>query len=105
MTLPLCPDAFRLTRRQALLGLTAAFTLGRSSMALAAPETDRRLVIVLMRGAMDGLSTVQPYGDADFAGLRGPLALPQPGQPRGVLDAAAATSRRRTAWNPAPTSG
>ncbi len=86
MTLPLCPDGFRLSRRQALLGLTAAFTLGGTSMALAAPETDKRLVVVLMRGAMDGLSTVQPYGDPAFAGLRGPLALPAPGQPDGVLD-------------------
>ncbi len=86
MTQALCPDAFRLSRRQALLGLTAAFTLGGTSLALAAPETNRRLVVVLMRGAMDGLSAVQPYCDPDFAGLRGPLALPQPGQPGGVLD-------------------
>ncbi len=86
MTDTLCPDRFRLSRRQALLGLTAAVTLGRTSMALAAPMTDHRLVVVLMRGAMDGLSTVQPYGDPAFAGLRGKLALPAPGQPGGVLD-------------------
>ncbi len=86
MTQALCPDAFRLNRRQALLGLTAAFTIGRISVALAAPETEKRLVVVLMRGAMDGMSAVQPYGDPDFAALRGPLALPQPGQPGGVLD-------------------
>jgi uncharacterized protein (DUF1501 family) len=76
----------RLTRRSALLGLGAAFTLGRSSLALAAPATDRRFVVVLLRGAMDGLSAVQPYGDPAFAGLRGPLALASPGQPGGVLD-------------------
>ena len=86
MICPACPDAFRLTRRQALLGLSAAFTLGRTSLALAAPETDKRLVVVLMRGAMDGMSAVQPYGDPAFAGIRGPLALPSPGQPDGVLD-------------------
>ena len=84
----LCPDGggWALTRRQALLGLTAAVTLGRTSMALAAPETDRRLVVVLLRGALDGLSAVQPYGDPAFAGLRGPLALPTPGAAGGVLD-------------------
>ena len=86
MTRSICPDSFRLTRRQALLGLSAAFTLGGTSMALAAPETDKRLVVVLMRGAMDGMSTVQPYGDPAFADIRGKLALPAPGQPGGVLD-------------------
>ena len=50
----LCPDrgSWSLTRRRALLGLTAAFTLGRTSMALAAPETDRRFVVILLRGAL-----------------------------------------------------
>jgi uncharacterized protein (DUF1501 family) len=82
----LCPDGARLTRREALLGLSAAFTLGRASLALAAPATEQRFVVVLLRGALDGLSAVQPYGDPAFAGLRGPLALPAPGAPGGVLD-------------------
>jgi uncharacterized protein (DUF1501 family) len=75
-----------LTRRGALLGLSAAFTLGRTSMALGAAPGEKRLVVVLLRGAMDGLSAVQPYGDPSFATLRGPLALPQPGQAGGLLD-------------------
>ncbi len=74
------------TRRQSLLGLTAAITLGRTSLALAAPATEQRFVVVLLRGALDGLSAVQPYGDPAFADLRGPLALPSPGQAGGVLD-------------------
>jgi uncharacterized protein (DUF1501 family) len=75
-----------LTRRSALLGLTAAFTLGRASLALGDAPTDNRLVVFLLRGALDGMSAVQPYGDADFASLRGGLALPGPGNPEGVLD-------------------
>jgi uncharacterized protein (DUF1501 family) len=75
-----------LTRRSALLGLTAAFTLGRASIALGAAPTDNRLVVFLLRGALDGMSAVQPYGDPDFAALRGELALPGPGTPDGVLD-------------------
>jgi len=88
----LCCDAgqaargLRLSRRHALLGLTAAFTLGRTSMALASPATEQRFVVVLMRGALDGMSAVQPYGDPGFAALRGPLALPEPGAAGGVLD-------------------
>jgi uncharacterized protein (DUF1501 family) len=79
-------NSLQLTRRSALLGLTAAFTLGRASLALGAAPTDKRLVVFLLRGALDGMSAVQPYGDPDFAALRGELALPGPGTPDGVLD-------------------
>lgn len=80
-------EQLRLTRRGALLGLTAAFTLGRTSLALAQAPGDNRFVVVILRGAMDGLSAVQAYGDPDFAALRGELALGQPGGAAGsVLD-------------------
>jgi uncharacterized protein (DUF1501 family) len=76
-----------LSRRSALLGLTGAVLLGGARMAVAqGPLGERRLVVILLRGALDGLSAVQPYGDPDFVGLRGPLALPEPGQEGGVLD-------------------
>jgi uncharacterized protein (DUF1501 family) len=75
-----------LTRRSALLGLTTAFALGRDSLALAAPVTEKRFVVVLLRGALDGLSAVPAYGDPAFAAVRGALALPQPGQLGGALD-------------------
>jgi len=75
-----------LTRRTALLGLTAAITLGRASLAVARAPTDRRLVVVILRGALDGMAAVVPYGDPALAGLRGDILLPSPGQPGGVLD-------------------
>ena len=76
-----------LSRRGALLGLAGTVMLGGARMAMAqGPLGERRLVVVLLRGALDGLSAVQPYGDPDFAGHRGPLALPEPGQEGGVLD-------------------
>ena len=75
------------SRRGLLLGLAGAVTLGGSRLALAAgPFGQRRLVVVLLRGALDGLSAVQPYADPAFAGLRGPLALPEPGMEGGTLD-------------------
>ncbi|MFM2390018.1 MAG: hypothetical protein RLZZ437_1573 [Pseudomonadota bacterium] len=40
----------------------------------AAPLGDHRLIVVILRGAMDGLDAVQPVGDADFARLRPTLA-------------------------------
>ncbi len=75
-----------LSRRGALLGLTAAFSLGRASLALAAAPTQNRFVVFLLRGAMDGLSAVQPYGDANCVNLRGSLALAAPGSDGGLLD-------------------
>ncbi len=75
-----------ITRRSALLGLGAAFTLGRASLALAAAPTDARLVVVIMRGALDGMAAVVPYGDRGFAALRAELSPPAAGQPGGMAD-------------------
>lgn len=44
-----------------------------------------RFVLVILRGALDGLSAVPPYGDADYAKLRGTLALGAPGTANGTL--------------------
>jgi uncharacterized protein (DUF1501 family) len=66
--------------------LGATLALGGTRVAFAQVPGDRRLVVIILRGALDGLFAVQPYGDPDFATLRGPLALPQPGQEGGVLD-------------------
>ncbi len=78
--------SMRLSRRHALLGLTASITLGRHSLALAAAPTDKRFVVVILRGALDGLSAVTPYGDPALATHRPGLILPQPGAAGGMLD-------------------
>ena len=75
-----------LTRRSALLGLASAVSLGRASLALANAPGDKRLVVVILRGALDGLSAVVPYGDPALAGLRGEFAPPAPNQDGGMLD-------------------
>lgn len=84
MTVP--HPSLRLTRRSALLGLTAAFTAGRYSLALASAATPKRFVVVILRGALDGMSAVVPYGDAALADWRTPLVPPQPGAAGGLLD-------------------
>jgi uncharacterized protein (DUF1501 family) len=75
-----------LTRRAALLGIGSAVTLGRASLALADAPTERRFVVVILRGALDGLSAVVPYGDPALTGLRGEIVPPPPGQDGGMLD-------------------
>ncbi len=42
--------------------------------------------MVILRGALDGMAAVVPYGDPGLAALRGELVPPAPGQPDGVLD-------------------
>jgi uncharacterized protein (DUF1501 family) len=76
----------RLTRRRALQGLSA---IGGAcllpGLALAAPATEKRLVVVILRGALDGLALAPPLGDPDYAGARGGLAL-APGSGALALD-------------------
>ncbi len=71
--------------RRTLLG--AACCLAASPVitpvSFAAVPGDNRLVTIVLRGAMDGLALVQPYGDPALPALRPKLAL-APG--RGLLD-------------------
>ena len=64
-------STFLISRRAALLGLGGVVSLGRASLALAAAPTEKRLVVVLLRGALDGLAAVAPYGDPDLTAQRG----------------------------------
>jgi uncharacterized protein (DUF1501 family) len=75
------------TRRAALKalgGLAAVAGLPRLSFA-ALPGSERRLVLVFLRGGLDGLSAVPAYGDPDFIAKRGDLAIPPPGSAGGAL--------------------
>lgn len=76
------------TRRSFLLGLGAVMlaTSPTARLALASAPVDRRLVVIILRGAMDGLSAIPPYADPDYRGLRGALAIAAPGQAQGALD-------------------
>lgn len=53
--------------------------------AFAATESDARFVLIILRGAADGLAIAAPYGDTDYRSVRGELALPAPGESGGVL--------------------
>lgn len=75
-----------LGRRALLLGLGASIALPGVRLAFAQAPGPARLVVVLLRGGLDGLYAVQPYADPNFAELRGPLVLPEPGREDGLLD-------------------
>jgi uncharacterized protein (DUF1501 family) len=72
----------RMPRRE-FLGLSAlaasgAFLTTRVAFARQS-ERARRFVLVIMRGALDGLAAVPPCGDPAYAGLRREFALAAPG--------------------------
>lgn len=72
-------------------GASLLLPLGSSGWAAvgaqpASATPPRRLVVVFLRGAVDGLSVVVPYGDAAYYQARGSIALARPGLEGGVLD-------------------
>jgi len=75
-----------LRRRTALLGLAATIACGGSSLAFAQAGTRKRFIAIILRGALDGLATIVPYGDANLRKWRGFLVPPEPQKPGGVLD-------------------
>ena len=68
--------------RTAGVGIVAA-ALPR--VVFAKSDSDTRFVLVILRGAADGLSIAAPYGDGNYRKIRGELALSPPGQDGGAL--------------------
>lgn len=48
------------------------------------PKHDNVLVVIFLRGGMDGLNVVTPYGDDQYYKTRPTIALAQPGKPNGL---------------------
>ena len=75
-----------LNRREILktigLGTVAA---GVPGLSFAKADGDARLVLIILRGAVDGLAMIAPYGDGNYRKVRGELAIPQPGKEGGLL--------------------
>ncbi|MBL8360028.1 MAG: DUF1501 domain-containing protein [Rubrivivax sp.] len=73
--------------RRALLQAAALTGLGSIGIVRAQgrPRGDARLVVVLLRGAMDGLSLVVPHADPAYAEARPTIGIPRPGETDGAL--------------------
>ncbi len=69
-----------ISRRDLLKGMCSTAVLAMAStmypgMVLANAFTDKRLVVVILRGGMDGMAALAPYGDPNYEALRESLAL------------------------------
>jgi uncharacterized protein (DUF1501 family) len=75
-----------LTRRKLLQAMSLTAAAGSlPGLALAKADTEKRLVLVVLRGAVDGLALAPPYGDGQYGKVRGELALDGPNAQDGVL--------------------
>jgi len=74
------------------LALYCGFAPGRlladagKSSALPSVHKGKTFVVVFLRGGMDGLNFIVPYGDPSYKDLRKSILLPEPGQPDGIVD-------------------
>ncbi len=75
-----------LSRREMLrrVGLGAVAT-SIPGICFAKADTDARFVLVVLRGAADGLAIAAPYGEGKYKSLRGELAISKPGTSNGLL--------------------
>lgn len=68
-----------------------AFTLGGLPVSLVQAQgqngefRQKKLVVVMLRGAVDGLSVVAPYGEREYAASRPQIALAAPGAEDGLI--------------------
>ena len=81
----------QLLQAAAMAGL-AWTAVGRTAFAASATQAtpplpgNKRLIVVFLRGAVDGLSVVVPYSEGAYYQQRSSIALARPGQDGGVLD-------------------
>jgi uncharacterized protein (DUF1501 family) len=74
------------SRRKFLLGAGAlAASVSLPGVLFAHTGGSSRLVVVILRGALDGLAAVPPYADPHYAPLHGELAIGTPGAVDGAL--------------------
>src|SRR5215510_14255489 len=69
------------SRRAMLLGSGARFAWAYAPKLARAEGRDPRVLVVVLRGALDGLAAVAPVGDPDWVKLRGDRALLLDGKP------------------------
>ena len=69
-------------------GISPAHVLADSGLTpgdLKTVAKGKTLVVIFLRGGMDGLNFIVPFGDPAYKGLRQNLLIPSPGQPNGVV--------------------
>ena len=80
------PSPMNASRRRFLIGAGAlAGTAAIPNALFACTGGSSRLVVVILRGALDGLAAAPPFGDPNYISLHRELAIAAPGGPDGAL--------------------
>lgn len=73
-----CRESRLLLSRRGALGITAGlFSSAFMPSFASAATTDPRLLVVVLRGGMDGINVVVPHGDPAYNAMRGSIAIPR----------------------------
>lgn len=73
-----CEESRLLMSRRAMMGITAGlFSWAYMPRWAEAATTDPRLLVVVLRGGMDGINVCIPHGDSNYVSMRGALAIPK----------------------------
>ncbi|MBD2482339.1 DUF1501 domain-containing protein [Planktothrix sp. FACHB-1365] len=72
-----------------LVGTSAIATFGTQgwvAKSFAVSPSPKRLIVIFLRGGIDGLNVVVPYAEPEYYAARPVIAIPKPGTEKGVLD-------------------
>ena len=72
------------TWQNPVLAQASGSTVGAVNGAL--PTATPRLIVLLLRGAVDGLNVVVPYQEQNYYASRPTIAIAQPGEEKGAID-------------------
>jgi uncharacterized protein (DUF1501 family) len=80
-------DRRTLLKSLGMAGIAGAVPVrGLAVTAGAGGEPVPRLIVVMLRGAVDGLNVVVPYAEPNYYRLRSSIAIPRPGLDQGAID-------------------
>jgi uncharacterized protein (DUF1501 family) len=79
-----CSEHMSLSRRRLMTGGATLALWAMMPRIASASGRDPRLLTVVLRGGLDGMSMVAPIGDPDYARIRGNLAIPTTGESAGL---------------------
>jgi uncharacterized protein (DUF1501 family) len=72
-----CAESRLLMSRRAMLGVTAGlFSWAYMPRLANAADANARLLVVVLRGGMDGINVCVPFGDSNYVSMRGSIAIP-----------------------------